>query len=223
MILSLPNKVFIKYISLFLILSFSIFSFSFVLAEDEKPVDINQKYYDQMENSIKSISSSYDVVVKRVEKMKIESIKDIEAKKKVEAFLEANEEPILAFKNINIKDSEYYENLMIKPLFFKYEKAAKKALSDIKYSFISPSEIENVPKGDIIQDFIPQLIRQLFRFTSLAILISFIVSGVMLVTASDDEEKLSKAKRILYYSLVGFAFVTFAFAIVKAITNINFF
>lgn len=216
MTLLLPNKVFKKYISLFLILSFSIFSFSFVFADEE--VSEDQQYYDQMEDSIKAISSSYDVIETRIEKTK-----DGDTRDKLDAFKKENNDPIIAFKDINIKDSSFYEDLEIKSLFFKYEKAAQKALSDINFNFISPTEIENVPKGDIVQDFIPQLIRQLFRFTSVAILISFIVSGVMLVTASDDEEKLSKAKRILYYSLIGFAFVTFAFAIVKAITNINFF
>ncbi len=63
----------------------------------------------------------------------------------------------------------------------------------------------------------------LFRLTTLAILVSFVVSGVMLVIAYDNEENVTKAKTMLYFSLVGFAFVALAFAIVTAITKVNYF
>lgn len=71
--------------------------------------------------------------------------------------------------------------------------------------------------------FIPYIVKMLFRLTTLAILVSFVVSGVMLVIAYDNEENVTKAKTMLYFSLVGFAFVTLAFAIVSAVTKINFF
>ena len=74
-----------------------------------------------------------------------------------------------------------------------------------------------------MRDFIPWIIRTLFRFAFFAIFISFLVSGVMFITAFSTEERVTKAKNILYYSLIGFAFVSLAFAIVKAVTNIDFF
>ncbi len=82
---------------------------------------------------------------------------------------------------------------------------------------------EKLPEGDLVEDFIPQLIRQLFRFAWLAVFVAFVVAGVMLVLAFGDDERLEKAKRISYYTLIGFVFVTLAFAIVKAITQIDFF
>jgi len=84
-------------------------------------------------------------------------------------------------------------------------------------------EAGTVPSGSLTGDFIPGLIRLLFRFLSVAILISFVVSGVFFVIAFDKEEYITKAKTMLYYSLTGFAVVVLAYAIVKAITNINFF
>jgi len=71
--------------------------------------------------------------------------------------------------------------------------------------------------------FIPYIVMMLFRLTTLAILVSFVVSGVMLVIAYDNEENVTKAKTMLYFSLVGFAFVALAFAIVTAITKVNYF
>jgi len=101
--------------------------------------------------------------------------------------------------------------------------AAEKAIADTSLYLISPARPGSVPQGDIMTDFIPQLIRQLFRFAYLAILVSLVVSGIMWITAMDNEDKVTKAKHIIYYSLIGFAFVTLAFAIVRAITDIDFF
>lgn len=80
-----------------------------------------------------------------------------------------------------------------------------------------------VPKGDLMTDFIPQFIRLLMRFASLVILVTFVVSGVMFVASFGNDERVTQAKRMLYYSLMGFAFVVLAFAIIKAVTDIDFF
>lgn len=114
------------------------------------------------------------------------------------------------------------------------DKKAKESLSQVNRALISPirpgvnktqdgQEVGGVPEGDLLDDFIPGIIRLLFRFTSLVIFISFLVSGVMYITAFGNEDNLNKARRILYYSLIGFAVVTLAFAIVQAITDIDFF
>ena len=55
------------------------------------------------------------------------------------------------------------------------------------------------------------------------ILIALTVSGVMFVTAQENDERLTKARGMLYYTLIGFAFIAFSFAIVKALTDIDFF
>ena len=104
--------------------------------------------------------------------------------------------------------------------------AEKKATSDINAvnrAMLAPERPGNVPQGDLMEDFIPQIIRQLFRFAWLAVLISMITSGVYFVIAFENDERLGKAKRMIYFTLIGFAFVTLAFALVKAITDIDFF
>lgn len=114
---------------------------------------------------------------------------------------------------------------LVKPSkdFLDAEKAALDDLSKVNKILIAPSRPGSVPQGDILEDLAPQLIRQLFRFAWLAVLISFVVSGVMFIISFDNEEHISRAKRMIYFTLLGFAFVSLAFAIVKAITDIDFF
>ncbi len=107
--------------------------------------------------------------------------------------------------------------------FTDAEKDAFKAINDVNRSLLAPVKPGNVPDGDILEDFLPGVIRILMRFASLAVFISFIVSGVFLIVSFDNEERVTKAKSMLYYTLIGFAFVTLAFAIVKAVTDIDFF
>jgi hypothetical protein len=115
--------------------------------------------------------------------------------------------------------------------FSLFEKNAIEKITIVNRFMINPvqpgakkaGETGSVPKGDLTRDFIPNLIRLLFRFTSVVILISFVVSGAMFIIAYDNEEFVTKAKHMLYYSLMGFAFVTLAYAIVKGITQVNYF
>lgn len=101
--------------------------------------------------------------------------------------------------------------------------AAEGAQASINRILIAPSRPGAVPQGDIVSDFIPQLIRQLFRFAWLAVLIALTASGVLMILAHGNEEKITKARAMIYYSLVGFAFIALAFAIVKGVTDIDFF
>jgi len=103
------------------------------------------------------------------------------------------------------------------------ETEALDALSTINRIMISPAKPGLVPEGDIISDFIPQIVRQLFRFAWLAIFVAFTVSGVMLIIAQGDEESITKARGMIYYTLMGFAFIALAFALVKGVTDIDFF
>ena len=149
----------------------------------------------------------------------------------------ANAEPILsAFIALNVDQSpDLLDEDPFRPSseFNNQYKKAKIALNKVNRALIAPirpgvtktkgGDLGGVPEGDLIDDFVPGLIKLLFRFTSLIIFISFLVSGVMYITAFGNEDSLTKAKNILYYSLIGFAIVTLAFAIVQAITDIDFF
>jgi hypothetical protein len=101
--------------------------------------------------------------------------------------------------------------------------AVEEAQSRINRILIAPTRPGAVPTGDIVSDFIPQIIRQLFRFAWVAVLLAFTASGIMFIVAHGNDERLTKAKSMLYFTLIGFAFIAMAFAIVKAVTDIDFF
>jgi hypothetical protein len=100
---------------------------------------------------------------------------------------------------------------------------AEATQSFVNRILIAPTQPGAVPTGDIVSDFIPQIIRQLFRFAWVAVLIAFTVSGVLFIIAHGNDERLTKAKTMLYFTLMGFAVVALSFAIVKAVTDIDFF
>ncbi len=53
--------------------------------------------------------------------------------------------------------------------------------------------------------------------------ISFTVGGVMMVTANGQEDKMSKGKKILLWSLLALAIIATSYAIVLGITQLKFF
>jgi hypothetical protein len=107
--------------------------------------------------------------------------------------------------------------------YLSLEEGAVEAINNVNRVFVAPVRPGAVPEGNLIDDFIPQAIRLLFRLATLAIFVSFVVSGVMFVIAFGNEDRVTKAKTMLYMTVLGFAFVVLAFAIVKAITDIDFF
>ncbi len=107
--------------------------------------------------------------------------------------------------------------------FTSAEKNLLDKINKVNVILIGPTRPGLVPAGTLVEDFIPGIIRQLFRFAWLAVFIALTVSGIFMVISFDNEERLTKAKHMIYFTLIGFAFVTLAFAIVKAVTNIDFF
>ena len=203
-----------------LLLLFSIFISPNAFADDRGDLK------DYMESLQNEVQAKYDTLVLRIEKMDSDDPK----KDGVDSYTNSAKNAVRAFTSLDAGDN-ITANLQPSSIFEVKEKEARTKLNEASAYLIRPvmpgakgvTKEGSVPTGDIIEDFIPQFIRLLFRFASLAILISFVVSGVMLITAFGNDERLSKAKTMLYYSLVGFAFVSLAFAIVKAVTDIDFF
>lgn len=102
----------------------------------------------------------------------------------------------------------------------------KKAIQELKLALVNPRLLKDstaVPEGEIFENLIPQLIRLAFKVAWIVIFISFMLSGIYMILYMESEDRLTKAKHILYYSIIGFIIITLAFAIVKAVTNIDFF
>lgn len=189
--------------------------------------DARDDFKDVLEARQRAVVDAYDKLDTRVKGMNSADPK----KDHAEDLLDTAEDATDAFKGLDAGNNVQPESgdgpFSPKNDFEVAEKAAFTAINDVNRFIFSPArpgEGEGtVPKGDLMKDFIPQAIRLLFRFTSVAILIAIVVSGVMLATAMDNEEKATKAKHMLTFSLVGFVFVALAFAIVKAVTDIDFF
>ena len=171
------------------------------------------------------ISESYTQLDFRVNNMDPNDPRKEDIKKKLTDAQKAKD----AFVNLVPKDNVNGDEP--NATFTENEGKAIEAINGVNRFLLAPvqpgaskvGEAGSVPKGNLTQDFLPQVIRLLFRFTSLLILVSLVASGVMFVVAFDNEEFVTKAKHMLYYSLIGFAFVTLAYAIVKGITEVNYF
>lgn len=206
-----------SFIGLFLL------SIGFVYADAE---DDAIEWLESRQNEIVETYNALDDRVKDLDgsdyrKEKAKELLDI-AKSRKNAFNDLD-----ASNHLDQQGSRYVSN----ETFNKAEKEAREAIAAVTRELVkpvqpgavSPGEEGTVPEGDLVRDFIPQVIRLLMRFVSLAVLVAFIVSAVMFIAGMGNEERLTKAKQMLYLSLVGFAIVTLAFAIVKAITDIDFF
>jgi hypothetical protein len=194
-------------------------------------------FVDALEQRQRNAQDAFDALEKRVDKMegsdpKKKLVTDCpgddekakagylcEADDAVTAFLDLEPDASL----VEIKEGETVVGYEATPAFNDAEAAALKSIADVNVTLITPAVPGNVPTGDLVDDFIPAAIRLLFRFAWIAVLISFLYSGTLMVMTFDNEERTTKAKQMLYYSLLGFAFVTLAFALVKAVTNIDFF
>jgi hypothetical protein len=180
-----------------------------------------------MEGRQEDVSAKYDELKTRVDSLNAKDTRKDSAKKLLDTAKKAKDSfaKLNALKNLVIEVQIGNVPPLTVPSedFLTKEKEALDALSQVNMILIAPTRPGNVPAGDILEDFVPQLIRQLFRFAWLAIFISFVVSGVMFITSLDNDEQINKAKRMIYFTFLGFAFVTLAFAIVKAITDIDFF
>lgn len=221
------------------------FSFTNVRALTDQQEDVKKELIESMEARQQVVGNTFDRLDTRIKGMHVNDPKKDTAKeflKKAEDAVDAFGHPaIFGSKGLKAKDevegptSEGSLDFRPSDDFQKKELAAIKAINDVNQYLIRPVHpgAEGVTKkgtvpaggseGGIIEDFIPQFIRLLFRFASLAVFVSFVVSGVMFVSAFGNEERITKAKQLLYYTLIGFAFVTLAFAIVKAVTDIDFF
>ena len=181
---------------------------------------------DYMQSLQHEVQGKYDALVLRIDKMDSDDPK----KDGVESYRKEAKTAVNKFTELSA-GSYITEDTQISKTFTAKEKEARTKLNEANAYLIRPvqpgatgiTKEGTVPEGDIVKDFIPQFIRLLFRFASLAVCVAFVVSGVMLITAFGNDERLTKAKTMLYYTMIGFAFVALAFALVKAVTDIDFF
>ena len=67
------------------------------------------------------------------------------------------------------------------------------------------------------------VIKIILGVTGSLALVAFTVGGVMMVTAQGNEEKISKGKGILYWSVLALVIIAASYAVVVGITQLEFF
>lgn len=84
------------------------------------------------------------------------------------------------------------------------------------------SYVNQLPGGSW-QEILAAVIKLILAITGTLTLISFTVSGVMMVTARGDDDTISKARNMLLWSIVGLAVIAGSYALVTGISQLNFF
>lgn len=78
----------------------------------------------------------------------------------------------------------------------------------------------DLPSGDLKTDFVPRAIQVLLGLTGTIAFITFTVAGVMLVTAHENEEQVTKAKQLVVYAVVGLIVVAVSYAVIYGVLKL---
>lgn len=84
------------------------------------------------------------------------------------------------------------------------------------------SELNALPKADILTEIVPGLIKLSLQLAGVFGFVMAVYAGILLVTARGDEESVKKGRDILLYSIIAIAVISAAFAIVSGIVNFRF-
>jgi hypothetical protein len=77
--------------------------------------------------------------------------------------------------------------------------------------------VAGLPDGDVRATII-RILRSVLSFLALAAVITIIIAGIILILSLGNEEQKDRAKRIIFYTLIGLVIVLFARVIVGIVT-----
>lgn len=77
--------------------------------------------------------------------------------------------------------------------------------------------INGLPDGDV-RSTIVRILRAVLSFLALAAVITIIIAGIILILSLGNEEQKERAKRIIFYTLIGLVIILFARVIVGIVT-----
>jgi cbb3-type cytochrome oxidase subunit 3 len=93
---------------------------------------------------------------------------------------------------------------------------------DIAIHIKSQKELDNLAKGDLRSEIIPEIIKTILKLMGTLAFLLFIYAGVIMVLRDGDQEKVTKAKQILKYSVIGAVVALTAYLVVEAVINFDF-
>jgi len=103
--------------------------------------------------------------------------------------------------------------------------------ADVLHTDANSSEIDsiiddiegetNLPRGDIGNDLIPVIIKSILGIFSVLLTVSVLWSGTIFLAQFGDDEQISKAKRLLIWSVVGVVITAISYTYVSGILNLE--
>lgn len=76
--------------------------------------------------------------------------------------------------------------------------------------------------NDITQKLLPKMTVGFVAFVALASVITLMISGIFYLSSLGNEEKIKKASKMIYYSLLGLFIAIFSYAIIQIVINLEF-
>lgn len=81
--------------------------------------------------------------------------------------------------------------------------------------------VKNLPKGKF-EDVLASIIKTVLGITGSLAFISFTYAGIMFITAHGDETQLSKAKKLIFWSIFALAIIATSYAITLGVSQLKF-
>ena len=131
---------------------------------------------------------------------------------------ENSESKIEEYQSINQKYETLITNEQTKKAIIEY-----KRIPPVRSGGILPGPDRNYSGGDYIKKkFIPKFINTTITLLFSVSIIILIISGVMYIIGSGDQDAIKKAKDMSLWAIAGTILAIFSYAIVKFIIGINF-
>jgi len=77
--------------------------------------------------------------------------------------------------------------------------------------------VAGLPSGDV-RSTVVRIIQSVLSFLALLAVITIIIAGIILIVSLGNEEQKERAKRIIFYTLIGLVVILFARVIVGIVT-----
>lgn len=82
--------------------------------------------------------------------------------------------------------------------------------------------VQNLARGDLRTYIIPEIIQMILQIMGTLALGLFLYAGGIMVIRNGDEERISKARKLIFYALIGILISVLAYVIIDAVLQVNF-
>lgn len=121
----------------------------------------------------------------------------------------------------NTQDSNVQFNMIEKlvPSQDKLFKGSKKLDVSRDQQITEDEQVFSLAQGDLEKDLIPRILQIIFFLSATGFTILFMYAGIMLIIKQDEEEELTKVKKLFVNSLIGAVIISVSYAVVTGIIS----